>query len=112
MNASDCVIQIPPGPKLGNQVVEFRGVSKGFRGVTLIADLSFTVPRGAIVGIVGPNGAGKTTLFRMLVGQEKPDAGEIVVGKSVQMAYVDQNRDELVDDHTIYEIRPLRVLPA
>ncbi|MBP5233799.1 MAG: energy-dependent translational throttle protein EttA [Planctomycetes bacterium] len=103
VNSSDCVIQIPPGPKLGNQVVEFHHVSKGFRGVTLIDDLSFEVPHGAIVGIVGPNGMGKTTLFRMLVGQEKPDSGEIVVGKSVQMAYVDQNRDELVAEHTIYE---------
>ena len=103
VNSSDCVIQIPPGPKLGNQVVEFHNVSKGFRGVTLIKDLSFEIPHGAIVGIVGPNGMGKTTLFKMLVGQEKPDAGEIVIGKSVQIAYVDQNRDELVAEHTIYE---------
>jgi ATP-binding cassette ChvD family protein len=99
---SDCVIQIPPGPPLGEQVVEFQNVSKGFRGVELIKNLSFTVPRGAIVGIVGPNGAGKTTLFRMLVGAEPPDAGAVAVGKSVRFAHVDQHRDALADDKTIF----------
>lgn len=103
VSASDCVIQIPPGPKLGDQVVEFKNVNKGFRGVNLINDLSFTVPRGAIVGILGPNGSGKTTLFRMIIGDEKPDGGGIVVGKSVQLAHVDQHRDELKADNSIYQ---------
>ncbi len=100
---SDIVIQIPYGRKLGDKVVEFKNVSKGFNGVTLIDDLSFNIPKGAIVGIVGPNGMGKTTLFRMLVGEESPDSGAIEVGKSVDLAYVDQNRDELDDSHTIFE---------
>lgn len=99
----DIVIQIPYGRKLGDKVVEFKNVSKGYNGVTLIDDLSFDIPRGAIVGIVGPNGMGKTTLFRMIVGQETPDKGEIQVGKSVDLAYVDQNRDELDDEKTIFE---------
>ncbi|MDR0868299.1 MAG: energy-dependent translational throttle protein EttA [Planctomycetota bacterium] len=103
VTASDCVIQIPPGPKLGDQVVELTEVNKGFRGVELIKGLSFNVPRGAIVGVVGPNGAGKTTLFRLIVGEEPPDAGTVAVGKSVQIAHVDQHRDALSDDKTIYE---------
>ncbi len=100
---SDIIIQIPFGRKLGDKVVEFKNVSKGFNGVTLIADLSFEIPKGAIVGIVGPNGMGKTTLFRMLVGQDTPDKGAIEIGKSVDLAYVDQNRDELDADKTIFE---------
>ncbi len=99
----DIVIQIPYGRKLGDKVVEFKNVSKGYNGVTLIDNLSFDIPKGAIVGIVGPNGMGKTTLFRMIVGQETPDSGEIQVGKSVDLAYVDQNRDELDDNKTIFE---------
>ena len=83
--------------------MEFHNISKGYNGVTLIDDLSFEVPKGAIVGIVGPNGMGKTTLFRMIVGQETPDKGNIDLGKSVDLAYVDQNRDELDDDKTIFE---------
>ncbi len=100
---SDVVIQIPPGPKLGDKVVEFKGVSKGYRGVTLIDDLSFDVPRGAIVGIVGPNGMGKTTLFRMIVGEETPDGGAIDVGQSVELSYVDQHRDALKDGNSIWQ---------
>lgn len=100
---SDIVIQIPPGPKLGDKVLEFHNVSKGYRGITLIDNLSFEVPRGAIVGIVGPNGMGKTTLFRMIVGQETPDAGQIELGKSVQLSYVDQNRDSLNDENNIWQ---------
>jgi ATP-binding cassette ChvD family protein len=98
------VIEIPPGPRLGSLVLEVRGVSKKFGdGAPLIDDLSFTLPRGAIVGVVGPNGAGKTTLFKMILGQEEPDAGTIVLGETVQPAYVDQHRDSLVDDKTVWE---------
>ena len=99
----EVVISIPPGPKLGNKVLEFKNVSKGYRGVELISGLSFDIPRGAIVGIVGPNGMGKTTLFRMIVEQETPDSGEIELGKSVQLSYVDQHRDALDDSRTIWE---------
>ena len=99
----DIVIQIPPGRKLGDKVLEFHGVSKGYNGVTLIDNLSFEVPRGAIVGIVGPNGMGKTTLFRMIVGEESPDKGKVETGKSVDLSYVDQNRDALDDNNTIFE---------
>lgn len=99
----DVVIQIPPGPKLGEKVLEFRNVTKGYGEVTLIRDCSFNVPKGAIVGVIGPNGAGKTTLFRMIVGEEKPDQGEIIRGPTVQLSYVDQHRDALQDEHTIFE---------
>jgi ATP-binding cassette ChvD family protein len=96
-------IYIPPGERLGNQVIEFRHVSKGFGDRLLIDDLSFSVPPGAIVGIIGPNGAGKSTLFRLITGQEKPDSGEIVIGHTVKLAYVDQSRDALDPDKTVFE---------
>jgi len=96
-------IYIPPGPRLGDLVVEANNISKGFGGNTLINDLSFNLPRGGIVGIIGPNGAGKTTLFRMIVGQEKPDKGELRIGDTVQLAYVDQSRDALDNSKTVWE---------
>ncbi len=96
-------IHIPPGPHLGDQVIEVDGLSKGYGDRLLIDDLSFSLPRAGIVGIIGPNGAGKTTLFRMLTGAEQPDAGEIKVGSSVDLAYVDQSRDTLDDAKTVYE---------
>jgi ATP-binding cassette ChvD family protein len=96
-------IHIPPGAHLGDQVIEAKGLSKGYGDRLLIDDLSFSLPRAGIVGIIGPNGAGKTTLFRMLTGAEEPDAGTITVGASVEMAYVDQSRDALDPDRTVYE---------
>jgi ATP-binding cassette ChvD family protein len=96
-------IQIPPGPHLGDQVIEVEGLSTGYGDRLLIDDLSFSLPRAGIVGIIGPNGAGKTTLFRMLTGAEQPDAGTITVGSSVEMAYVDQSRDALDAAKTVYE---------
>ena len=88
-------ITIPPGPRLGDMVLEAEDVGKGFGDRLLIDDLSFKLPPGGIVGVIGPNGAGKTTLFRMIVGQEKPDAGTIRVGETVKLGYVDQSRDAL-----------------
>jgi energy-dependent translational throttle protein EttA len=96
-------IQIPPGPHLGDQVIEAKGLSKGYGDRLLIDDLSFSLPRAGIVGIIGPNGAGKTTLFRMITGSEQPDAGTITIGSSVDLAYVDQSRDALEPDRTVYE---------
>src|SRR5450830_444804 len=96
-------IFIPVAERLGNEVIEFKGVSKGYGDRLLMDNVSFTVPPGAIVGIIGPNGAGKSTLFRMLKGLEQPDSGEVVVGQTVKMAYVDQNRDELANDKTVWE---------
>src|SRR6202043_1566919 len=84
-------IYIPPGPRLGDLVIEFKGLRKGFGDRLLIDNLNFTLPRGGIVGIIGPNGAGKTTLFRMLTGAERPDAGEIRISPTVKLAYVDQS---------------------
>src|SRR5215471_12897230 len=83
-------IYIPPGPRLGDVVVEARGLRKGYGDLLLVDDLNFTLPRGGIVGVIGPNGAGKTTLFRMMTGQEKPDEGTLRVGDTVQLGYVDQ----------------------
>jgi len=96
-------ILIPVPPRLGDDVVAVNDVAKGFGDRLLFEHLSFTLPRGGIVGIIGPNGAGKTTLFRMMVGQEKPDAGSLTVGKTVQIAYVDQSREALNPDRTLYE---------
>jgi energy-dependent translational throttle protein EttA len=96
-------IVIPNGPRLGDEVVVAEGLSKGFGDQLLIDRISFRLPRGGIVGIVGPNGAGKTTLFRMITGQEKPDAGELRVGATVELAYVDQSRDTLDGEKTVYQ---------
>jgi sulfate-transporting ATPase len=96
-------IFIPVAERLGNEVIEFKHVRKGYADRPLIDDLSFKVPPGAIVGIIGPNGAGKTTLFRMIMGREKPDAGEIVVGHTAQLAVVDQTREALPDDKTAWQ---------
>ncbi|MEO9102746.1 MAG: energy-dependent translational throttle protein EttA [Burkholderiaceae bacterium] len=96
-------IFIPVAERLGNQVFEFKNVSKSFGDRLLIDDLTFTLPPGAIVGIIGPNGAGKSTLFKLLAGKEQPDSGEIVVGSTVNMAFVDQSRDALGDDKTVWE---------
>ncbi len=96
-------IFIPVAERLGNEVIEFVNVRKAFGDRLLIDDLSFRVPPGAIVGIIGPNGAGKSTLFRMIAGQEKPDSGEVKIGQTVQLAYVDQSRESLPDDKTVFE---------
>jgi ATP-binding cassette ChvD family protein len=96
-------IYIPPGPRLGKLVVEAKGVRKAYGDRLLVDDLNFSLPPGGIVGVVGPNGAGKTTLFRMITGQEEPDAGEFRVGETVKPAYVDQSRDGLDPDQTIFE---------
>ncbi|MBT8077236.1 MAG: energy-dependent translational throttle protein EttA [Gammaproteobacteria bacterium] len=96
-------IYIPPGPRLGDVVVEVAGVRKAFADKLLMDDLSFSLPPGGIAGIIGPNGAGKTTLFRMITGTEKPDAGNIRVGESVEIASVDQSRDSLDDSKTVWE---------
>ncbi|MGY1820852.1 energy-dependent translational throttle protein EttA [Geodermatophilus sp. SYSU D00079] len=97
-------IQIPPGPRLGNVVVETRDLTKGFGDRVLIDDLSFTLPRNGIVGVVGPNGVGKTTLFKMLVGEEKPDDGEIKVGETVKLSYVEQSRAGIDPKKTLWEV--------
>jgi ATP-binding cassette ChvD family protein len=96
-------IYIAPGPRLGDLVIEAKHLKKGFGDRLLIDDLSFSLPKGGIVGVIGPNGAGKTTLFRMLIGQEQPDAGEIRLGDTVQLAYVDQSRDHLHGAKTVWE---------
>ncbi|MFN3843869.1 MAG: energy-dependent translational throttle protein EttA [Rehaibacterium terrae] len=96
-------IFIPPGERLGNSVIEFRNVRKSFGDRLLIDDLSLVIPPGAIVGIIGPNGAGKSTLFKMITGQEKPDSGEIVIGPTVKLAYVDQSRDKLEGNHNVFQ---------
>ena len=96
-------IYIPPGPRLGDKVIEVSGLTKGFDARLLIDELSFSLPPGGIVGIIGPNGAGKTTLFRMLVGSETIDGGNIEVGETVKIAYVDQSRDALDDSRTVWE---------
>jgi len=96
-------IYIPPGPRLGDQVIEVRNLRKSFGDRLLIENLSFKVPAGAIVGIIGGNGAGKSTLFRMIAGQEQPDSGEIVVGATVQLGYVEQKRDSLESDRQVWQ---------
>jgi len=97
-------IFIPVAERLGDQVIEFRGVTKGFGDRLLMDDLSFIVPPGAIVGVIGPNGAGKSTLFKMITGVEKPDRGEVVVGKSVKLAFVDQSREDLASGETVFDV--------
>jgi energy-dependent translational throttle protein EttA len=96
-------IAIPPGPRLGDTVIEVDGLRKGFGDRLLIEDLSFSLPPAGIVGIIGPNGAGKTTLFKMLTGQEPPDSGDITIGSTVQLSYVDQSRDTLDPDASVYD---------
>lgn len=96
-------IYIPPGPRLGDSVIEFNGVSKSFGDKLLYENLSFKLPRGGVVGIIGPNGAGKTTLFRMITGKEKPDTGTVTIGPTVKLGYVDQDRDILSPNKTIWE---------
>ncbi|WHZ12803.1 MAG: Energy-dependent translational throttle protein EttA [Burkholderiaceae bacterium] len=96
-------IFIPVAERLGSEVIEFNGVSKSFGDRLLIDNLSFKVPAGAIVGIIGPNGAGKSTLFKLIAGKEKPDSGEVTIGKTVQLAFVDQSRDSLANDKTVWE---------
>jgi ATP-binding cassette ChvD family protein len=99
----DIVMQIPPGPHLGDLVIRAEGLKKAYGDNLLFENVNFDLPRGGIVGVIGPNGAGKTTLFRMIVGQEKPDAGKLRIGDTVQLAYVDQNRDALAADKTVFE---------
>ncbi|MBE0404424.1 MULTISPECIES: energy-dependent translational throttle protein EttA [Halomonas] len=96
-------IYIPPGPRLGDKVIEFHNVSKRFEDKLLYEDLSFTIPQGAIVGIVGGNGAGKSTLFKLITGKEQPDTGEVVIGDTVEIAYVEQLRDALDDKQTVWQ---------
>ncbi len=96
-------IFIPVAERLGQQVIEFHNVTKSFGDRLLIDNLSFTVPPGAIVGIIGPNGAGKSTLFKLIAGKEKPDSGEVVIGSTVKMAFVDQHRDDLSNEKTVWE---------
>ncbi|MDD3158934.1 MAG: energy-dependent translational throttle protein EttA [Anaeromusa sp.] len=100
----DLEIYIPPGPRLGKIVIEAENVSKALGDKVLVENMSFMIPAGAIVGIIGPNGAGKTTLFKMVTGQEKPDSGTLKVGETVKLAYVDQNRDSLEPEKTVYEV--------
>ena len=100
----DMEIYIPPGPRLGNLVVEARNLAKSYANRLLLDDLTFTLTPGAIVGVIGPNGAGKTTLFRMITGQEPPDTGSIRMGDTVRLAYVDQSRDVLAPQKTVWEM--------
>ncbi len=97
-------LYIPPGPRLGDQVIEAKGIAKRFGDKLLYENLSFSLPKGGIVGIIGPNGAGKTTLFRLITGEEQPDEGEFITGKTVQTMYVDQSRDDLDGDKTVWEV--------
>jgi ATP-binding cassette ChvD family protein len=101
--AEELEIYIPPGPRLGDIVVEARNITKGYGGKLLMEDVSFFIPPGAIVGVIGPNGAGKSTLFRMITGQERPDAGTIKIGETAVLAYLDQSRETLDPDKTIWE---------
>ena len=100
----DLEIYIPPGPRLGKNVLEVDKVSKAFGDKLLFENLTFTVPSGAIVGVIGPNGAGKTTLFRMITGSDKPDSGKFQLGETVKLAYVDQSRDSLDDQKSVWEV--------
>ena len=103
VNLDQVQIHIPAGPRLGGVVVEAKDLKKGFGDKLLIEDLSFSLPPGGIVGVIGPNGAGKTTLFKMITGEEQPDAGELKIGETVQVAAVDQSRDALDDNKTVWE---------
>ena len=103
LKSTTAQIIIPPGERLGNTVINLEGVSKAYGDRLLIDNLTFKLPPGGIVGIIGPNGAGKTTLFRMITGQEKPDSGSITIGESVQLGYVDQSRDSLDPDKTVWQ---------
>jgi ATPase subunit of ABC transporter with duplicated ATPase domains len=96
-------IYIPPGPRLGDIVVEAKGITKAYDHKVLLDDVSFTIPRGAIVGVIGPNGVGKSTLFRMITGKESPDSGTFKVGETVKISYVDQTRETLDPNKTIFE---------
>jgi ATP-binding cassette ChvD family protein len=100
---STAQIRIPPGPRLGNVVIETEDLRKGFGNNLLIEDLTFKLPPGGIVGVIGPNGAGKSTLFKMIIGQDKPDSGTLRVGESVKLGYVDQSRDALDEKKTVWE---------
>jgi energy-dependent translational throttle protein EttA len=103
VDANSLDIQVVPGPPLGSKVIEARNLGKGYNGTELLKDVNFDIPRGGVVGIVGPNGVGKTTLFRLIVGQEKPDSGELLVGPSVALSYVDQRRETLDGSKTVFE---------
>ncbi|MBD3652522.1 energy-dependent translational throttle protein EttA [Kangiella sp.] len=96
-------LYIPPGPRLGTQVITAKGLTKAFGDKLLYNDLTFNLPQGGIVGVIGPNGAGKSTMFKLITGQEKPDSGELVVGETVELSYVDQSRDSLDDSKTVWE---------
>ena len=97
-------IFIPNGPRLGNKVIEAHGLEKSFGKKLLFKDLEFSLPPNGIVGVIGPNGAGKTTLFRLIMGQEKPDAGDFSVGETVKIAYVDQRHHDLIPEHSVYQV--------
>jgi ATPase subunit of ABC transporter with duplicated ATPase domains len=96
-------IQIPPGPRLGDMVIEGVNLSKAYGDRVVFENVNFRLPPGGIVGVIGPNGAGKTTLLRMLMGQDQPDEGELKIGDTVELGYVDQSRDDLKPNHTVYE---------
>src|SRR5699024_5065960 len=96
-------IQIPPGPRLGDTVVEVKNLTKGFGDRVLIEDLSFSLPPNGIVGVIGPNGVGKTTLFKMIMGDEAPDQGKINIGGTVDISYVDQSRGRIDDSKNVWE---------
>ena len=97
-------LYIPPGPRLGDQVIDFEGVSKSYDNRVLIENLNFSIPKNAIVGVIGANGVGKSTLFRMIMGEEKPDKGDIKIGSTVNLSYVDQSHKDLLPEKTVYEI--------
>ena len=103
VDESSLDIQIAPGPQLGEQVIDANGLCKGYGDNLLIRDLTFSIPRGGVVGLIGPNGTGKTTLFRMIVGEESPDSGSLQIGSSVDLSYVDQHRHDLDGENTIFE---------
>ncbi|MEL6135640.1 MAG: ATP-binding cassette domain-containing protein, partial [Bacteroidota bacterium] len=95
---------IPPGDRLGDQVIDIENLSKGFEGRQLIDNFSASIPKNAIIGIIGPNGVGKTTLFRMIMGEEQPDTGAVEIGSTVKASYVDQSHKDLIADQTVYEV--------